>query len=67
MDSASLFISMIAGCIGVGYFVYGKRQARAIPMLAGVALCIIPFCIGNLTVLILACIGLTVAPFVFRL
>jgi predicted cobalt transporter CbtA len=55
---------MLAGVFGVAYFVYGKRQARLVPMVCGVALCVYPYFFES--VLWLAVIGLALlaAPFV---
>ena len=50
----------------MGYFIYGKKEAEAVPMLAGAALCIVPYFIDNLLVLILVCAALLAAPFFFR-
>jgi hypothetical protein len=59
----SLVVGIIAGAIGMGYFVYGKRQAKFTPMLSGVLLCIYPYFTDSM--LWLAAIGLilVVAPF----
>ena len=40
---STLFIGILAGAIGMGYFVYGKRQVRIVPMIAGIALCVYPY------------------------
>ena len=63
-DVNSLFVGMLAGVFGVAYFVYGKKQAKFTPMLAGVVLCIYPYFIDS--VLWLCLIGglLMAAPFV---
>jgi hypothetical protein len=59
----SLIIGILAGAIGMGYFIYGKRQAKFAPMIAGVLLCVYPYFTEN--VLWLSVIGalLLVAPF----
>jgi hypothetical protein len=31
----SFIIGIFAGAIGMGYFIYGKRQAKFAPMIAG--------------------------------
>jgi hypothetical protein len=38
-----LFIGVIAGAFGMAYFVYGKRQAKLVPMIAGGLLCVYPY------------------------
>jgi hypothetical protein len=41
-------VGSIAGAIGVGYFVYGKKQARTVPMVCGALLIAFPYFIENL-------------------
>jgi hypothetical protein len=60
----SLIIGMIAGAFGVGYFIYGKKQQKLVPMLAGVLLCVYPYFTENLFVLIAIGMALLAAPFV---
>ena len=60
----SLIIGMIAGAFGVGYFIYGKKQQKLVPMLAGVLLCVYPYFTENLFVLIAIGVALLAAPFV---
>ena len=63
MSMTTIIISIIAGLIGSAYFVYG-RKTSSIPMLcSGVALCIVPYFIGNTILLLTACIAMVVAPF----
>lgn len=59
----SFVVGIIAGAFGVGYFIYGKRQTKAAPMLAGVLLCIYPYFTDNLFWLCVIGILLLVAPF----
>jgi hypothetical protein len=59
-----LLVGFIAGVFGVAYFVYGKKQAKLVPMVAGVLLCVYPYFTDSL--LLLCVIGglLLAAPFV---
>lgn len=62
-DMTSLMLSMIWGSIGTGYFIYGKKQARAFFLLCGIGLCVFPiFVTSNLVSGILGVL-LVVAPF----
>jgi hypothetical protein len=63
VDVGALFIGMIAGAIGTGYFIYGKRQQRFAPMLAGLMLGIYPFFTNNPWLLVLIGAALMAAPF----
>jgi hypothetical protein len=60
----SLFVGLIAGVFGMAYFVYGKRQTKFTPMLAGIVLCIYPYFIDSLLWLSVVGILLLIAPFV---
>lgn len=53
----------MAGVFGMAYFVYGKRQAKFVPMVAGALLCVYPYFIDS--VLWLSVVGglLLAAPF----
>ena len=55
---------MFAGVFGVAYFVYGKKQAKLVPMVAGVLLCIYPYFIDGVVWLAVVGILLLAAPFV---
>jgi len=59
----SLIVGMIAGAFGVGYFMYGKRQQKFAPMLAGVLLCVYPYVTENLLWLIVIGVALLAFPF----
>lgn len=65
-DSTSLMLSVLFGAIGAGYFVYGKKQQKVVPLAAGVLLCIYPWFVTNLYATIAVGVALTAAPFVVR-
>ena len=48
MDTGtSLMFSLIFGSIGIGYFIYGKKQVKFMPMIAGIILCVFPYLVSN--------------------
>ena len=47
----SLWVGVVAGAIGMGYFIYGKRQAKYVPMIAGMLLCVYPYFVESLLAL----------------
>jgi hypothetical protein len=61
-----LFVGLITGLFGMGYFVYGKKQNMFMPMIAGGALCIYPYFVDSLWLSILIGVVLVVIPFVWR-
>lgn len=60
----ALFIIVLAGSLGAGYFLYGKREARGGFMLAGAGLCLYPFAVSGVAMLILVGLALAALPFV---
>jgi hypothetical protein len=60
----ALFVGLIAGAFGMAYFVYGKRQAKIVAMLSGIALCIYPYFFESVLWLCVVGAALLVAPFV---
>jgi lipid-A-disaccharide synthase-like uncharacterized protein len=64
MPSAStLFVGILAGAIGLSYFIYGKKQERIAFLAAGVGLCVYPYLVEGLVLQILIGLGLAAVPF----
>jgi hypothetical protein len=64
--STSLFLSVLFGSVGVGYFIYGKKQKKIIPLLAGIALCAYPYFVSNLYAALALGALLVALPFLVR-
>ena len=47
MSMATLMWGVIFGAIGMGFFVYGKRQSAPIPLVCGIALMVFPYFVSN--------------------
>ncbi|MGM0600919.1 MAG: hypothetical protein ACQETH_14005 [Candidatus Rifleibacteriota bacterium] len=65
-DSSSmntLLLSMIWGSIGVGFFIYGKKQSRAVFLLCGILLCVVPYFISSALASLIIGIVLFILPF----
>jgi hypothetical protein len=62
-SATSLFFGIMAGAVGMAYFIYGKRQARAVPMVAGIVLSIYPYFTDSLLWLTAIGLALVAAPF----
>lgn len=66
MNASSLFWGMIFSAIGVGFFVYGKKQAAFVPLLCGLALMIFPFFVSNTYALVAIGLVLIAIPYFTR-
>ena len=68
MNSAStLMWGVIFGSIGLGFFVYGKKQKAIIPLISGIGLIVFPYFISNIYILVLSGIVLIVLPYFIRI
>ena len=63
MTPTSLVIGILTGAVGVAYFVYGKRQARFAPLIAGMLLCVYPYFVSSVKWLVVIGVALLAAPF----
>jgi hypothetical protein len=63
---AALFWGMLFGAIGVGFFMYGKRQSMMVPLGCGIALMLYPWFVTNTLLLILIGAALMVIPYFVR-
>ncbi len=62
-DTTSLMLSMIWGALGAGYFMYGKKQSKAVFLISGIVLCVFPLLVSNFYLGLFLGIGFTIAPF----
>ena len=57
---------VLFGSIGLGFFIYGKKQRAVVPLLCGVALMVCPYVVPNAYALAAVGIGLMAIPYFFR-
>ena len=51
-NAAWLFVSLLIGAVGTGLFIYGKKQSRWPQLACGVVLCIYPYFVPNIWVMV---------------
>jgi len=62
---STLIIGIVTGALGVGYIVYGRRQTKFVPVIAGIALCTYSYFIDSAVWLCVVGALLLAAPFIF--
>ena len=68
MDMGTLLLSStIFGSVGVGYFIYGKKQAQFVPLLSGIGLCVYPYFVSNIYLNFSLGTVLVILPWVIKL
>jgi len=66
MTGTTLLLSLLTGSVGAGYFIYGKKQRKFLPMLSGAGLCLVPYLISNLLLLSGVSLVLCLLPFLIQ-
>ncbi len=62
MNTATLLWGVVFGSIGMGFFLYGKRQAAPVPLVCGVLLMAFPYFVSNAWAIVLIGIALIAIP-----
>jgi predicted membrane protein len=65
-STAKILWAVLFGAIGLGFFTYGKRQRKVVPLFCGVALFVFPYFISNVYILVLIGVGFVVLPYFIR-
>ncbi|MDB5325406.1 MAG: hypothetical protein JWM57_975 [Phycisphaerales bacterium] len=63
MDMNWLLLSMVYSTVGLGMFMYGKKAVRFVPLMAGIALMVVPYFIDSLLWMSVSSIVLMASPF----
>jgi len=63
MTTAGILIGILTGAVGVGYFIYGKRQTKFVPLVSGMLLCVYPYFLSSVMWMVVIGAMLVAAPF----
>ena len=67
MNASVLLWGLLFSSIGLGFFLYGKKQRAVVPLVCGLALMIYPYFIPNVIAVVVIGVVLTAVPYFFRL
>ncbi len=65
--SAQLFLGMLFGCFGMGYFIYGKKRGQFAPLLSGIGLMVFPYFVSNGYAIAVIGVALMLIPYFWRI
>ena len=65
-DSSMMLWSVFFGGIGIGYFIYGKKQRAPVPLFAGIALFVFPYFMPNVIMLVIIGSALIAIPYFIK-
>jgi hypothetical protein len=66
MNEAQLLWGLLFSSIGLGYFIYGRKQGRVVPLCCGLALMIYPYFVPNAAILATLGAVITAIPYFVR-
>ncbi len=67
MDTSQLLLGVLFSSIGLGYFIYGKKQKVIVPFICGLILMIFPYFIENAWLIMLVGSVFMGLPYFIRL
>jgi len=67
VSTSLLVLGVIFGSVGLGYFLYGKKQRAVVPLVSGLALMVVPYFIPNTIVLVVVGVVISAIPYFIRL
>jgi hypothetical protein len=66
--STSLLVwGLLFGSVGLGFFVYGRKQKVVVPLICGLVLMVFPYFISNTILLVAIGVTLIVLPYFVRI
>ena len=66
MDVGILLWGLLFSSIGLGFFLYGKKQRAVVPLVCGLVLMIYPYFIPNVIALVAIGVVLISVPYFFK-
>jgi hypothetical protein len=67
MSTSSLLWGLLFGSVGLGFFVYGKKQKAIVPLVCGLALMVFPYFVTNTILLVVVGVALVMLPYFIRI
>ncbi len=67
MNVAWLLWGLVFGSVGLGFFIYGKKQRAVVPLVCGLALMVFPYFVSSTILLVLVGAALVATPYFLRL
>jgi hypothetical protein len=66
LSTSSLLWGLLFGSVGLGFFLYGKKQKAVVPLVCGLALMAFPYFVSNTVLLVVIGVALVVVPYFVR-
>jgi hypothetical protein len=66
-SESALVWSVLFSGIGVGFFIYGRKQKRLAPFISGIALMTAPYFVDGTGALVALCVAFMALPYFVRI
>ena len=66
MSPSTLLWGLLFGSVGMGFFLFGKKQQAPVPLVCGLALMVFPYFVSNPLLLVVIGLALMVVPYFVR-
>jgi hypothetical protein len=63
---AELFVGLLLGSIGLGYFIYGRKNGHVVALACGLLLMVFPYVVSGIWPQLGIGVGLMLLPWLFR-
>lgn len=63
LDTSTLLWGLLFSSLGLGFFLYGKKQKAVVPLVCGLVLMVLPYFVSNVMLLVVAGVALMVIPY----
>ena len=66
ISAAALLWGVVFGSIGLGYFMYGRKQKATVPLVCGLVLMVFPYFISNAVAIVVIGVVVSAVPYFVR-
>lgn len=66
MNASTLLWGVLFGSIGLGFFIYGRKQRAIVPLVCGMALMAFPYFVSGTLLLVAIGVALIAIPYFVR-
>jgi predicted membrane protein len=67
LNTSLLLWGVLFGSVGLGFFIYGRKQRRVVPLVCGLALMVFPYFISGTILLVAIGVVLIAIPYFVRI
>lgn len=63
VDTSTLLLGLVFSAIGAGFFMYGRKQQRPVPLVCGLVLMVYPYFVSSNALLVAIGLALIATPY----